>query len=145
MRNLQVVWGQLKRDDERINWITTHTKKKTLKSCRGGVIFTCILVSPTTLSSYHAVHIYFPKREGRRTLLPPSLPHENDFDGRGAYLEKLSAFNGCWSHGSCLLLLKGLMATDILTASSAVPHDEGGVVNPRPASLEHTGNGGREE
>ena len=37
------------------------------------------------------------------------------------------------------------MATDVLTTSSAAPPDEGGVVNPRPASLEHTGNGGREE
>ena len=43
---------------------------------------------------------------------------------------------------SCLLSLKGVMATDVLTASSAVPHDEGGVANPRPVSLEHTGNGG---
>ena len=91
----------------------------------------------------------FPKEKAEELYSPPSPsplpPHENDFDGRGAYLEKLSAFNGCWSHGSCLLLLKGVMATDVLTASSAVPHDEGGVVNPRPASLEHTGNGGREE
>ena len=37
------------------------------------------------------------------------------------------------------------MATDVLTASSAAPPNEGGVVNPRPVSLEHTGNGGREE
>ena len=46
---------------------------------------------------------------------------------------------------SCLLPLKSVMATDVITTSSAAPPDEGSVVNPRPVSLEHTGNGGREE
>ena len=38
----------------------------------------------------------------------------------------------------CLLPLKSVMATDVLTTSSAAPPDEGSVVNPRPVSLEHT-------